>query len=88
MTLKKKSSAVGRRIIDLLTQILHQDAGMTAIVELQDALLTDLAYTLTGKAHLGTDLLKSALLTSDAEALTYDLQLTVFQDAAEHILEI
>ena len=51
---------------------------MTTIVKLQDALLSDLTYALTGKAHLGTYLLKSALLTADTEALTYDLQLTLF----------
>ena len=61
---------------------------MTAVVEFCNALLTDLAYAFTGKTHLGTNLLKTTLLTSDTEALTYDLQFTVLQDTAQHILKV
>ena len=61
---------------------------MTAVVELCNTLLTDLAHAFTGKTHLGTNLLKTTLLTSDTEALTYDLQFTVLQDTAQHILKV
>ena len=61
---------------------------MTTVVKLQNALLTDLAHALTGKSHLSTYLLKSALLATDTEALTHNLQLTILQNAAKHILQI
>ena len=61
---------------------------MTAVVELGDALLTDLAHTLTGETHLSSDLLKTTLLATDTEALTYDLQLTILQHTAEHVLKV
>ena len=61
---------------------------MTAVVELCNTLLTDLAHAFTGKTHLGTNLLKTTLLTSDTEALTYNLQFTVLQDTAQHILKV
>ena len=52
---------------------------MTAVVELCNTLLTDLAHAFTGKTHLGTNLFKTTLLASDTEALTYDLQFAVLQ---------
>ena len=61
---------------------------MTAVVELCNALLTDLTHALTGESHLGTDLLKTTLLATDTEALTHDLQLTILQNTAEHILKV
>ena len=61
---------------------------MTAVVKLCNALLTDLAHALTGESHLGTDLLKTTLLATDTEALTHDLQLTVLQNTAEHVLKV
>ena len=61
---------------------------MTAVVELGDALLTDLAHTLTGETHLSSNLLKTTLLATDTEALTYDLQLTILQHTAEHVLKV
>ena len=72
----------------LLTQIFHQDASIAAVVQLGNALLTDLAHTLTGKAHLSTYLLKTTLLTTNAEAFLYDLQFTVLQHVAQYIIEV
>ena len=61
---------------------------MTAVVELCNTLLTDLAHAFTGKTHLSTNLFKTTLLASDTEALTYDLQFAVLQYTAEHILKV
>ena len=54
---------------------------MTAVVELCNALLTNLTHTLTGKPHLGTDLLKTSLLATDSETFTHDLQFAVLQSS-------
>ena len=61
---------------------------MTAVVEFGNTLLADLAHALTGKTHLSTDLLKTSLLATDAEALTHDLQFAVLQYTAEHVLKV
>ena len=61
---------------------------MTTVVELGNALFADLAHALTGETHLGTDLLKTTLLATDTEALTYNLQLTILQHTAEHVLTV
>ena len=53
---------------------------MAGVMELGDALLTDLADALTGESHLSTDLFESALLAANAEALANNLQLTVLKD--------
>ena len=46
---------------------------MTTVVEFGNTLLADLAHALTGKTHLGTDLLKTTLLATDSETFTHDL---------------
>ena len=61
---------------------------MAGVVELGDTLLTDLTDALTGKPHLCANLLKSALLAANAKALTHNLQLTVFEHAAQHVLQV
>ena len=50
---------------------------MTAVVQFSDALLSNLAHTLTGKSHLCADFLQTTLLTTNAKALTDDFQLTI-----------
>ena len=61
---------------------------MTTVVELGDALLTNLTDTLTGESHLSTNLFETALLTADAEALADNLQLAVLKHTTQHILEV
>ena len=61
---------------------------MAAVVQLGNALLTDLTNTLTGKTHLSTNLLQTALLATYAEALANDFQFTVLQYTAQHVLQI
>ena len=63
--------------LNALSEIFHQDAGITAVVQFGNALLTYLAYALTGETHLSTNLLETTLLTADAEALLHNLQLAV-----------
>ena len=61
---------------------------MTTVVEFGNTLLADLAHALTGKTHLGTDLLKATLLATDSETFTHDLQFAVLQYTAEHVLKV
>jgi len=61
---------------------------MTTVVEFGNTLLADLAHALTGKTHLGTDLLKTTLLATDSETFTHDLQFAVLQYTAEHVLKV
>jgi hypothetical protein len=42
-------------------------------MELGDTLLANLTYTLASEAHLGTNLFEATLLTTNTEALFYDL---------------
>ena len=55
---------------------------MATVMELGDALLTNLTDTLTGEPHLSTDLLEAALLAANAEALTDNLQFAVLKHTA------
>ena len=51
---------------------------MAAVMQLGDALFTNLTHTLTGKSHLCANFLQTTFLTSDTKTLTNDLQLTIF----------
>ena len=74
--------------LNALSEIFHQDAGITAVVQFGNALLTYLAHTLTGEPHLSTNLLETTLLATDTEALLHDLQLAVLQYVAQYIIEV
>ena len=71
-----------------LSEIFHQDAGITTVVQFGNALLTNLTHTLTGQSHLSTDLLETTFLTTDTEALLHNLQLTILQHVTQYIVEV
>ena len=61
---------------------------MATVVQLGDALLSDLTDALTGKSHLCANLLQSALLATNTEALLDNLQLALFQHVTQYIVEV
>lgn len=67
-----------------LSQIFHQDLGIATVTELGDTFLTDLAHTLTCETQLVADLFKPFFMATDAEALTDNGDLSVFQYFIEH----
>ncbi len=62
-----------------LSQVFHQDFDLTAITELDDTLLANLAYTLTGEVELASDFLQTLLVATDTIAVAQNLALTVLQ---------
>ena len=66
-------------LLSFLAQVLHEYACISALTNLLDSLLTNLANTLTGKTHLCPNLFQTLLLATDAETLGDNLYLTILQ---------
>ena len=67
-----------------LPKVFHQDFDLSAVAQLDDTLLSDLAYTLTSKIEFASYFFQTLLVATNAIAVAKDFAFTLFQNGAKH----